>query len=65
MQQLERQYTGRDVAPQEFREWYFGFATIPPSRDGKGRVASITLAARSFPAWNKFLAPGQCEEPTP
>lgn len=59
MRQLEESYLERELHLQDLRDWYFDFETIHPFRDGNGRVGGVIIAALSFPAWGKFLTPGQ------
>ena len=59
MAKLESLYSQRTMHLQDVRDWHTDFLTVSPFPTGNHETAAAVLAALSFPAWHKFLAPGQ------
>lgn len=59
MKKLESLYADREMHLQDLRDWHTDFLAVSPFLHGNHEVAAAVLAARSFPVWHKFLAPGQ------
>lgn len=59
MDRLESLYADREMHLQDVRDWHTDFLAVSPFLQDNHEVAAAVLAALSYPAWNKFLAPGQ------
>ena len=59
MAKLEALYSQRPMDLQDVRCWHSDFTAVSPFPTGNHETGAAVLAALSFPAWHKFLAPGQ------
>ena len=59
MARLESLYQAREMHLQDLRDWHTDFLAISPFPTGNHEAAACVLAALSYPAWSKFLVPGQ------